>query len=65
MVSTHPEAGIVKMDCVEYHDLPFREAGLLREGQTEVWFKELVHNVTITLFSLNPSIEKFPLKSFL
>jgi hypothetical protein len=52
LASNHPEAGIGKMDCLEYHDLPLQEAGLVREGQTDVWFKDLVHNVTPLCHSL-------------
>jgi hypothetical protein len=45
LASDHPEAGIAKMHCVEYHDLPLAEAGILRPGQKEVWFKDVVHDV--------------------
>ena len=33
------------MPCVEYHDLPLFEAGIIRPGQKEVWFKNVVHDV--------------------
>ena len=33
------------MGCVEYHNVPLRETGVLREGQSEIWFKDLVPNV--------------------
>ena len=33
------------MDCIEYHDVTLKESGVLREGQTDVWFKDLVPNV--------------------
>ena len=45
LASDHPEAGIAKMRCVEYHDLPLSEAGIVRRGQQEVWFKDIVHDV--------------------
>jgi len=33
------------MECVEYHDVPIEESGIFREGQTQVWFKDLVRDV--------------------
>jgi len=45
MASNHPEAGLKKMPCVEYHEVPLADAGVLRDGEKDVWFKELVHDV--------------------
>jgi len=41
----HPEAGICQMSCVEYHEVPLHETEILRDGQSEVWFKDVVHDV--------------------
>jgi hypothetical protein len=35
----------MKMQCFEYHDVPLEEADVLREGQKEVWFANLVPDV--------------------
>ena len=45
LASDHPEAGIAKVRCMEYHDIPLSETGILRPGQQEVWFKDIVHDV--------------------
>jgi len=35
------------MTCVEYHDIPLFESGTVRKGETEVWFKDFVHDVLL------------------
>lgn len=42
------------MSCLEYHEVPLHETGILREGQSEVWFKNVVHDVrSYFLLSIN------------
>lgn len=50
LASNHPESGVCTMSCVEYHDLPLEQSGLLREGQKEVWFKDVVRDVFALLW---------------
>jgi hypothetical protein len=45
LATNHPESGVCKMTCIEYHDVPIEESGILREGQTQIWFKDLVPDV--------------------
>jgi hypothetical protein len=45
LATNHPEAGVCKMGCVEYHNVTLHESGLLRPGQEEVWFKNVVYDV--------------------
>lgn len=45
LASNHPESGIEKMTCIEYHDVPIEQSGILRDGQTQVWFRDVVHDV--------------------
>ena len=57
LAAIQPQSGVSTMDCVEYHDVTLEESGVLREGQSDVWFKDLVPNVR---FSLRPlSLSKF------
>lgn len=48
LANHHPEAGIETMTCVEYHNLPLTESGTVRKGETEVWFKDFVHDVFLS-----------------
>jgi len=44
------------MSCLEYHEVPLSEAGILREGQEHVWFKDLAHDVlTYLILRINRS----------
>lgn len=45
LATNHPESGVCKMTCIEYYDVSIEESGILRKGQAEVWFKDLVHDV--------------------
>jgi hypothetical protein len=45
----HPESGVSKMPVVEYYGRSLRDAGMIRDGQDEIWFKNVVHDVH-TLF---------------
>ena len=45
LATNHPESGVCKMTCIEYHDVSIEESGILRKGQAQVWFKDLVHDV--------------------
>jgi hypothetical protein len=56
MATAHPEAGLQRMSCLEYHEVPLSETGILRDGQTYVWFKDLVHDVFNQLTLLNPIV---------
>jgi hypothetical protein len=52
MASNHPESGICKMPCVDYYTGSLQDAGLIRKDQTEVWYKDIVHDVFLfTRFS--------------
>ena len=46
LATSHPESGVCKMSCIEYHDIPLEQVGILRDGRSEVWFKDVVHDVT-------------------
>jgi hypothetical protein len=46
LATNHPEAGVAKMSLVGYHDIPLKEAGVVRPGQEEVWYKDVVYNVS-------------------
>lgn len=35
------------MSLVEYHDIPLKEVGILRPDQEEVWYKDVVHDVSL------------------
>jgi D-amino-acid oxidase len=48
------------MSCVEYHDLPLEETGMLREGQKEVWFKHVVHDVLILSSYIDVQFHEIP-----
>lgn len=51
------------MDCIEYHDVTLKESGVLREGQTDVWFKDLVPNVPFSFSPLtSPKFRHIPLE---
>jgi hypothetical protein len=57
MATNNPESGICKMPSVDYYSRSLREAGVIREGQTEIWYKDLVHDVLSrpSLFLINSS----------
>jgi D-amino-acid oxidase len=48
------------MSCVEYHELPLEETGMLREGQKEVWFKDVVHDVPVPPSCTNVQFREIP-----
>ena len=50
LATNHPESGVCKMSCTEYHDIPLEEVGILRDGQNIVWFKDIVHDVKTPYF---------------
>ena len=55
------------MTCVEYHDVPLSESGVVRKGESQVWFKDFVHDVfsSFLVAFLMHSSAKYLLKSFL
>ena len=50
LATNHPESGIEKMECVEYYGRTLRETGLIRDGETEIWFKDFVHDVSTFVY---------------
>ena len=48
LANHHPEAGVETMTCVEYYNFPLTESGTVRKGETEVWFKDFVHDVFLS-----------------
>ena len=59
-----PESGISKMESVEYFDRPLAESGTVHSGETEVWFKDFIHDVLFIFCVSYSSFEKFRLKNF-
>ena len=45
LAQNHPEAGVAPVKCIEYYGKSLKEIGMIRDGQNEVWFKNLVHDV--------------------
>jgi hypothetical protein len=52
------------MESVEYFDRPLPESGTIHPGETEVWFKDFIHDVSPIQTTTNSSIEKFQQKIF-
>jgi hypothetical protein len=48
----HPEAGVAPIKCIEYYGESLRDVGMIRDGQKEVWFKDLVQDVFSQLLFL-------------
>lgn len=44
-LSDLPESGICKIGTVEFFESPMKENGFVRSGETEVWFRDFVHDV--------------------
>jgi len=56
-MAIHPESGISKIPSVEYFDAPLSESGLVRPGESHVWYKDLVHDVPKSVRISNSSFD--------
>jgi D-amino-acid oxidase len=48
------------MSCLEYHEVPLTESGILRKGQKDVWFRDLVNDVSAVAYWLIWQFRKVP-----
>lgn len=49
-LANHPETGICKIESVEYFERPLTESGCIRPGETDIWFKDFIHDAFLPSF---------------
>lgn len=52
------------MESIEYFERPLVESGTVHKGETEVWFKDFVHDVYLVIHSTNVSFTSLAPTSF-